>query len=107
MLTARPMSRKLKEIQQIFTCPGHRWSCRLLPLTSPLRLRAAFALEDPAVLHHELHILQGFNILQRIAADRDDVGKSSGRYHADLPLHLQHRSWARGCTLYGFHRWHA
>jgi len=95
MLTAELMSRELKRnSRNPCFAPTESGNCGLFSLNSPLRFLAAFALEDLAVFHHELHASQGFDILQRIAAHRDDVGKGSGRNDAEFPIHVQHNSCA-------------
>ena len=42
-----------------------------------------------AVFHYEVHFLQIFNVGQWIARDGHNIGKSPGRDHADIALHLQ------------------
>src|SRR5580692_5156677 len=98
MLAAKPLSRELKRSEQSLI---HRGKKREFASSRFL------ALEDLAVFHHELHILQYFDVMQRIAADRNYVGKRPWRNHSDLALHLEHGRGPGGCALDGVHWLHA
>src|SRR5208282_689691 len=98
MLTANPMSRELNKVQEIF-CSFRAEADRPLAANSRPHFPSAFALEDLAVFHHELHIFQGFDVLQRIATYRDDVGKGSRRNNAESPVHFEHCGGRGGCAL--------
>src|SRR5580700_3416068 len=98
MLAAKQLSSELKRSKQSLI---HRGKKREF---APSRF---LALEDLAVFHYELHILQCFDVMQRIAADRNYVGKRPRRNHSDLALHLEHGRGPGGCALDRVHWLHA
>src|SRR5207302_6100047 len=104
MLTVKPMSSELKRYPESFF-PNRRktGSC---PATVD-SIGQPSPLEDLAVFHHELHIFQCFDVMQRIAVDGNNVCERPWREHADLSLHIEHHCGARGGALDGFHRRHA
>src|ERR1700733_3289646 len=98
MLAAKQLSSELKRSKQSLI---HRGKKREF---APSRF---LALEDLAVFHYELHILQCFDVMQRIAADRNYVGKRPWRNHSDLAFHFEHGGGPRGCALDSVHWLHA
>src|SRR5580658_8423944 len=89
----------IKAILTIFNSPGQE--------TGILHSSRFFALEYLAIFHHELHVFQHFDVGQRIAVHRNDVGKRSGSNHADLAFHFEHSGGTRRCALDGVHGLHA
>src|SRR5215472_13888361 len=64
-------------------------------------------LENLPVFHDERNVLQPLDVVQWIAADRNDVGIGSRRNHPDLPFHVEHDRGARGGAVNCVHRLHA
>ena len=82
--------------------------CRIFISEREVRLWMSGAiLEDLAVFHHELHILQGLDVTQGISVHGDDVGKCPGGDHTDLAFHLEHHGGARSGALNRVHGRHS
>src|SRR5690606_40061744 len=65
------------------------------------------ALDDLDVDHHEDDLLQPADVLQRVAGDRNDVGKLAGLDSTDAVVPAAQFRADPGACLYGFGRCHA
>src|ERR1700741_5574426 len=63
-------------------------------------------LEDHPVLHHEADALQRWDIRERIALDRYQVGVGSGRDPSELGAHVEELGGTRGRRLDRLHGRH-
>src|ERR1700739_2733906 len=71
------------------------------------RSTISFVPENLAVLHDKTHVLQEPDVLQGIAADRDDIRVGSGCNGAELTFLVEHDSRARSCALDCVHGRHS
>src|SRR6267143_4008833 len=69
--------------------------------------RSALVLEDLAALHHEPHVLEPADVLQRIAVGGDEVGEAARGDLAEVPGLSQERGGHRGGALDRLHGGHA
>jgi uncharacterized protein (DUF427 family) len=60
--------------------------------TTTASLFCDLVLEDGSIVHYKAHMLQFFNMLERISLHGDDFGVRSGGNHTDFSLHVQHFS---------------
>src|SRR5882762_8982911 len=103
MLALKPMSSELKRYYKSLSCRhGLEEDMRFSLSRSILR-----TLENSAVFHYELHILQYFNVAQRISTHRNNIRIRPRRKHSDLSFSVEHDGRPRGCALNGIHRLHA
>ena len=56
---------------------------------------------DYAVLHHKAHVLDGGDVVERIAGDGDDVGEVAGLELADLAFPAEQLARLRSCRPAG------
>jgi len=69
---------------------------------------ANLILEDGAIVHYKAHMLQFFDVLERISFHCDHFRRRlRQRLLQFFSLHIQHFSGARGCRLNRVHRRHS
>src|SRR6266852_8069866 len=107
MLTAKAMSSELKRSPESFFPNWRIWRIKTNRPAMVDSIGSQSPLEDLAVFHHELHIFQCFDVMQRIAVDGNNVRERPRCQHPDLSLHVEHDRGARGRALDGLHRRHA
>src|ERR1700676_963578 len=106
MLAPKAMSSKLKQYYKSLSCMRGERKTVADCLATVFQFLLFGAPEDLAVFHYELHGFQRFDVMNRIAADRDNVRERSWRNGADLSIHVEHDGGARRCALNSIHRRH-
>ena len=101
MLAVKPMSSEIEAISTNLYFTGHRNHCSIQACLLLSLLKTLPSFITNCTFSSALMSCSG------IAVDRDHVGKGSRSNHADLSLHVEHRSRPRGCALNSVHRLHA